>query len=303
VVELTWHDSLADDDAEAVRELLLAARDTDGRPEIDQAGPLPREFRGGLNLLAHKDKDLAGCAHLNAEGDAFGRQVAELIVHPRHRRQGVGTSLTEAVIGRADGRPLRIWSHGDHPGAARIAEKFGLPRARELLKMRLDFEAPHTPRLPVQSWPPGVRVRTFVSGQDEPDVIAVNGRAFDWHPEQGALTVDDLTAAEAEAWFDPDGFFLAINPEDRLLGFHWTKVHAGSPPVGEVYVVGVDPEAQGGGLGKALTLAGLHHLHRSGLGQVILYVEADNAPAVTVYTQLGFATVEVDVQYAVDNER
>lgn len=295
---MTWHDRLAEDDAPAVRALLLAARDQDGRPEITPTGPLPREFQGGQNLLAHKENSLVGYAHLNTEGDAFGRQVAELIVHPEHRRRGLGTRLTEAVLARAGEGSFRIWSHGDHPGAARIAEKFALARVRELLKMRLDFEAPHTPRLPVQSWPTGVRVRTFVPGHDEADVIAVNARAFDWHPEQGALTVKDLQTTEQADWFDPDGFFLAIDTEDRLLGFHWTKVHPGNPPVGEVYVVGVDPDAQGGGLGKALTLAGLHHLHRSGLSEVILYVEADNAPAVAVYGHLGFATVDVDVQYA-----
>jgi mycothiol synthase len=294
---------LADNDVAAVRALLLAARDHDGRPEITPTGPLPREFHGGQNLLAYNENQLAGYAHLNTEGDSFGRQVAELIVHPEHRRHGLGTTLTEAVLARAAERPIRIWSHGDHPGAARIAEKFGLARVRELLKMRLDFEASDTPRLPVQSWPPGVRVRTFVPGQDEADLIAVNARAFDWHPEQGALSIEDLRETERADWFDPDGFFLAIDTEDRLLGFHWTKVHPGNPPVGEIYVVGVDPDAQGGGLGKALTLAGLHHLHRSGLSEVILYVESDNAPAVAVYSHLGFATVEVDVQYALDRGR
>jgi mycothiol synthase len=128
-------------------------------------------------------------------------------------------------------------------------------------------------------------------------VVAVNARAFSWHPEQGQLTVRDVLDTEKEAWFDPNGFFLAVDAQDRLLGFHWTKVHRHNPPFGEVYVVGVDPDAQGGGLGTALTLAGLHHLHRSGLSRVILYVESDNLPAMAVYTHLGFTTIETDVQY------
>jgi mycothiol synthase len=74
-------------------------------------------------------------------------------------------------------------------------------------------------------------------------------------------------------------------------------VHNEHPPVGEVYAVGVDPDAQGMGLGRALTLAGLHHLHRDGLSKVILYVESDNTPALAVYAHLGFTTVETDVQY------
>jgi mycothiol synthase len=284
VVEVTWHDRLSEDDLDAVRELLRAVG-------VD-------ELRGGIHAIA-RDPGLVGYLHVNTRGDARGRPVAELFVHPDHRRRGVGAAMTESLIGHVSERPLRIWSHGDHPGAARLAEKFGFARVRELLKLGLSLR--DCPQLPVPSWPPGVRLRTFVPGQDEPDVIAVNARAFDWHPEQGALTVDDLAATEDESWFDPDGFFLAMDPEDRLLGFHWTKVHNENPPVGEVYVVGVDPDAQGNGLGKALTLAGLHHLHRQGLSEVILYVEADNHAAFAVYQHLGFDTTEIHAQYELAN--
>ncbi len=288
-VKMTWQQS---DPGEDVRDLLLAAMAHDGRPEIEPGGALPREFRGGLHLLAHEPDDggeLVGYAHLDTGGDAFGNQVAEAVVHPAHRRRGYGAHLIEAVLAEASPK-LRIWSHGDHPAAVRIAGKLRLDRVRELLKMRLDAAAP----LPGPAWPDGVAVRTFVPGADEAAVIAVNGRAFDWHPEQSQLTVDELVATEGESWFDPAGFFLATR-DDEVVGFHWTKVHPGD--LGEVYVVGVDPAAQGGGLGKALTLAGLHHLRDKGLGDTILYVESDNAAAVAVYTRLGFTVAETDVAY------
>lgn len=294
MVEVSWHDRLSGDDVEAVRGVLLAARARDGRPDVAESGPLPSEFRTGSHALARLGDELVGYANLNTKGDAKGRPVAEIFVHPEHRRRGIGSALTDQVVERAAHPSVRIWSHGDHPGAARIAENLGFTRVRELLKLGLDLR--DCPELPVPGWPAGVRLRTFVPGQDEPDVIEVNRRAFDWHPEQGALTVEELAAAEDESWFDADGFFLAIDTEDRLLGFHWTKVHSNT--VGEVYVVGVDPDAQGLGLGTALTLAGLHHLHRVGLSTVILYVESDNKPALAVYTHLGFTTVETDVQYS-----
>jgi len=86
-----------------------------------------------------------------------------------------------------------------------------------------------------------------------------------------------------------------------LLGFHWTKRH--TPDLGEVYIVGVDPAAQGRGLGGVLTLIGLHHL-AEGLSQsrnptVMLYVEGDNAAAVKTYQRLGFDVYNIDVAYAV----
>ncbi|MGA6163168.1 mycothiol synthase [Amycolatopsis magusensis] len=287
-----WSEELDEADAGRVRELLLAAREADGRPE--DVEPLS----GGRHLLVREGGELVGHTHLDTAGDSFGRQVAELVVHPGHRRRGHGTAMAQALLAR-DGE-LRVWAHGDHPGAAKIASKLGMRRARELLVLSAEVEG--------QDWPEpkladGVSLRTFEPGRDEQSVIAVNARAFDWHPEQGAFSVDELLATERESWFDADGFFVAERDGD-VIGFHWTKVHPPNParfdgePVGEVYVVGVDPGAQGGGLGKALTLAGLRYLRARGLRRVILYVEGDNAPAVAVYTKLGFQRCEVDVQYS-----
>ncbi|MFD4249632.1 mycothiol synthase [Amycolatopsis thermoflava] len=299
MLTVVWVDELDETTTREVRELLLAAREVDGRPDISPGEALPGEFASGPHLLARADGVLAGYAHLDTSGDAFGRQVAELIVRPDHRRRGVGTEVLSALVDRAGGAPLRIWAHGDHPGAAALAERAGFSRARELLVMH----TPVDPDWPEPRLPEGVSLRTFVPGQDEQAVIEVNARAFDWHPEQGRLTVDDLRAEESADWFDADGFFLAEDSTGKLLGFHWTKVHPANPrrfggrETGEVYVVGVDPGAQGGGLGKALTLAGLRYLRDRGLPQVILYVEGDNAPAIAVYSRLGFTRHEVDVQY------
>lgn len=294
---VSWHDELTAEAAGAVVDLLLAARAEDGRPEIVPGEPLPADFRGGRHLLARAGEDVVGYVHLDPIGDAFGRQVGELFVHPAHRRRGVGFALLTELLeraapGDAAQERLRIWSHTDHPGAAALARRCGLRKVRELLRMRLDFAGAGS----LPGLPGGVRLRTFVPGKDEDAVIEVNRRAFSWHPEQGALTVPDLEQTERAEWFDPAGFFLATDEQDRLLGFHWTKVHPDG--VGEVYVVGVDPDAQGGGLGKALTLAGLHYLHDRGVAQVILYVEADNAPAVAVYERLGFRRWDSGVQYA-----
>jgi mycothiol synthase len=72
--------------------------------------------------------------------------------------------------------------------------------------------------------------------------------------------------------------------------------------LGEVYVVGVDPAAQGRALGATLTLAGLHHLadKLSGAPEptVMLYTEADNVAAVKTYERLGFTVFSVDAAYA-----
>ena len=293
-----WRQELDEQQLEDVRGLLLAVREADGRPEAEPEGPLPGEFDGGEHLVACVEDDVVGYAHLDTTGDSFGPQVAELFVHPAHRNRGYGAKLLQAVDQRA-AVGFRIWAHGDHPAARQLAVRTGLERKRELLILHTDVEGADWPEPRLRD---GVSLRTFVPGQDEDAVIRVNALAFDWHPEQGALTADDVRVDERRPWFDPEGFFLA-EQDGEVIGFHWTKVHEATPGrfdgerVGEVYVVGVAPAAQGGGLGRALTLAGLRYLASRGLRQIILYVEGDNAPALAVYTKLGFARHETDVQY------
>jgi mycothiol synthase len=194
---------------------------------------------------------------------------------------------------------MTAWSHGNHPAAAALAARFGFDRVRDLWVMRRDLSDPASVREDDRA---GVDVRPFRVGEDEEAFLALNAEAFADHPEQGRMARADLDERMAEPWFDPAGFFLAFR-DGRLVGFHWTKVHAGTaqrPPYGEVYVVGVAPTAQGGGLGRRLTLTGLRHLASLGLREALLYVEADNAPAVAVYRRLGFthAPEDTHVQYA-----
>jgi mycothiol synthase len=146
-----------------------------------------------------------------------------------------------------------------------------------------------------------VRITAYSGPADDAELLRVNNAAFDWHAEQGGWTSAQIDERRAEPWFDPAGLFLAFDEQTHeLLGFHWTKVHpadAEGPALGEVYVVGVDPAAQGRGLGRTLTLIGMHHLaHR--VDAVLLYVESDNAAAVRTYQRLGFEVFGVDAAYA-----
>lgn len=221
-----------------------------------------------------------------------GRELG-LVVLPERRGMGLGGRLLEEA---PDG-PMTAWSHGDHPAAAALAASHGWRSARELWVMRRP--AADLPALPAT--PPDVSVRGFRPG-DEDELLRVNAAAFAHHPEQGTLDADGLAERMAEPWFDPEGLIEAWSG-DELLGFHWTKRH--SPDLGEVYVVGISPAAQGRGIGRLLTLAGLHHLAPaggSGVREIHLYVEADNEPAVRLYSGLGFGRSHADthVQYARD---
>lgn len=270
---LHWTDQV---DPAAVRALARAAEGVDGVAPLAEQTLL--SLGSHRHLLVVRDGQVLG---FGTAGDGTG----ELVVAPAARRGGVGRALLTELLGVTD----RVWAHGDLPAARALAKAAGLVRDRVLLQLRRNAALP----LPAVAFPAGVTVRTLVPGQDEQTWLALNARAFAHHPEQGRWTAADLAAREAEPWFDPAGFFVAERA-GRLVGFHWTKIEHG---VGEVYVVGVDPSAAGGGLGRALTVLGLDHLARAGVRAVSLYVDEENTRALTMYERLGFVGAHADVSY------
>ena len=299
---------LSAQDVEEVRALVEQVQAADGMPPLSDHVMLhlPRGGDADVRHLLARDsaQALQGYAHLDVTDQVAGSS-AELAVLPSARGHGIGRELVEELLRQSPDGRLRLWAHGEHPAAEKLALSLGFKRFRSLWQMRM----PLKDVLPEVTLPDGITIRTFVVGQDEQAWTALNNRAFAAHPDQGGWGLEEIEVREAEPWFDASGFFLALRDE-HLVGFHWTKVHGGSShgdikagghdhdAIGEVYVVGVDPSEQGNGLGPALTLLGLHHLQDRGLRDVLLYVDEDNTNAIRVYERLGFARHTTDVCYS-----
>lgn len=286
---LAWHRSLSAAEQQAVRTVVADAE------RIDRVSPVGEQVlrdlaaEDGAHLLAvGLPGAVVGYLNLTPQG------TVELVVHPAARGRGIGTALVRAALERSS-VPVRVWAHGTLPAAEALAAKLGLRAVRELVQMRRPLAGVTKPGVPR-----GVSIRTYGGSHDDPELLRVNNAAFSWHPEQGDWTDSDLAERFAEPWFDPRGLFLAFDERGALRGFHWTKVH--DDQLGEVYVLGVDPAAQGRGMGRALTAVGLDHL-RQRLGSqdqaaVILYAESDNVAAIKTYESLGFRSSSVDTAYS-----
>ena len=255
---------------------LLATQDAEAAEDADDAADGP--------LVEYAQLDLAATEEVGAE----------IAVDPADRRRGHGAALLAAAreLAAVEGRPLRVWAHGDLPAARALAARAGLAPVRELWQMARDLPADDVPGPDAL---PGLTVRPFVVGQDEQAWLDLNARAFAWHPEQGRMTLRDLRARQAEPWFDAGDLLLAER-DGRLVASTWMKVEPGGD-AGELYALAVDPDAQGQGLGRLLTRRTLDHLAARGLRRVDLYTEATNAGAVRTYTAAGFTPVRVDVRY------
>lgn len=291
-----WQIGLSGDDQDRIRELIETAGAHDGvAPVGDQVlRQLNRDTTG--HLLARDGDELVGYLNLVPADDADSA-MAEMVVRPDARRRGVGTALLREGLAKG-GPAARVWAHGNLESARALTASLGLVAVRELLQMSRPLSGLPAGNTRID----GVTVRGYGGPADDEELLRVNNSAFSWHPEQGGWTEQDIAERRTESWFDADGLFLAFDDDSgRLLGFHWTKVHGQTGP-GEVYVVGVDPAAQGRGLGSVLTLIGLRYLagrlSQATAPEVILYVEADNTAAVNTYRKLGFAVATADVAYA-----
>ena len=210
-------------------------------------------------------------------------------VHPAGHLDAATLATDLGAVAEGGGGPVFVWVRAPSAEDDAVAAAAGLVAGRDLYELRVP--------LPLDD--PALTTRPFEVGRDEEAWLAVNNRAFSWHPEQGGWTPEILAEHLAEPWFDPAGFLLHER-DGRLAGFCWTKVHADhEPPLGEIYVIAVDPDFAGTGLGRDLTLAGLHWLHgERGLRTGMLYVDASNERAVRLYEQLGFTRHHTDRAYA-----
>lgn len=283
-----------------------------------QARRLPQEHQGsggGTHLVVVPEDAVGGLPGASGAPTgpvlAYGHvdesdpdaAAAELVVDPEHRRQGLGGRLLDHVLDRWPG--VRLWSHGDLQDARRLYTSRNLTVVRELWQMSRPLTGEWSDLPDDAEVPEGFAVRAYRVGQDDEGWLAVNTRAFAGHAEQGRMSLTDLRERQTEPWFDPQGFLvledrsqLDADGRPRIAAFHWTKVEPDQASTGEVYVVGVDPDYQGQGLGNLMTLVGLQHLRARGVETATLYVDGDNPAAIATYHRLGFERSAIDVMYA-----
>lgn len=214
----------------------------------------------------------------------------DLVVHPHHRYDTMELApelIRQAleVVSLEGGGHVHWWVFEPNNIHRQLATDARLRPGRRLLQMRRPLPLSADEQNELQNFP----TSHFRVGEDEDAWLAVNNAAFASHPEQGGWSRHTIESREQEPWFNAEGFRMHwLNNE--LAGFCWTKVHADhQPPLGEIYVIAIHPSMSGHGLGRKMTLAGLHHLESQGITTAMLYVDADNAAAVSVYESLGFS--------------
>jgi len=296
---------LSNSQQESVLALIKAAHDFDGTPPIAEHVLLHLRHGGDKSdshIVLEEDNKVIAYAHLDTTDLVAGPSV-EAVVHPKHRGKGFGSLILKETI-KVCGDKTRIWSHGDLPAAKAIAASLNLERlwSNLLMSRPLGEIQPVTSKYPI---------RTFIPDFDNQPFLSLNNKVFANYPDQGGWSEDDLKVRLNEAWFQKEGFFVAED-KGELIGFCWTKIHGahthshsgededhGHDALGEIYVLAVNPDYKGQGVGRDLTITGLNYLKYQGLNNVMLYVGVENKPAFNLYKSLGFNEFGSDVMYRV----
>ena len=296
---------LSNSQQESVLALIKAAHDFDGTPPIAEHVLLHLRHGGDKSdshIVFEEGNQVIAYAHLDTTDLVAGPSV-EAVVHPNHRGKGLGSLILKEAI-KVSGDKTRIWSHGDLPAAKRIATSLKLERlwSNLLMSKSLGDIQPVTCKYPI---------RTFIPTLDDQAFLSLNNKVFANYPDQGGWSDDDLKVRLNEDWFEKEGFFVAED-KGELIGFCWTKIHGahthshngsdmdhGHDAIGEIYVLAVNPDYKGKGVGRDLTITGLNYLKYQGLSNVMLYVGVENKPAFNLYKSLGFNEFGSDVMYRV----
>lgn len=325
----TLRTQLTTDEVESVERLLARIHETD--PDRDPSPPVrpDHDDRAGETAFAAayirrltEHSELAAFAQAVRSGE--GGWVLTLLLDPDDQVDvlALGAAAVHpvlAAVGEHGGGPVRWWVRGSNDDDALLAERLGFDTAREVVQLRVplplgrvdddaldrddDQEGPsgdgesvappeEAPQ-PLEA-PEPLAVRPHRPEEDA-RLLEVNAAAFAGHPDQGTMSQSDLDARRKERWFDPDGLLVHEGDDGQIDGFCWTKVHTEPEHLGEIFVIGVHPDAAGQGIGRGLVEAGLAHLTERGLATGMLWTEHDNEVARHLYEDdLGFEVHHVD---------
>jgi mycothiol synthase len=212
-------------------------------------------------------------------------------VHPEQVGRGIGTQLIHLAENRARQKAAQAPPHQEvllintvcstTRAAGRLVQQEGFNLSRHFWRMQIDMEeAP-----PAPGWPPGIRVRTFVIGQDDRATFEAMQEAFSDHW--------GYTPWSFEAWhqrrierpdFDPSVWFLAMDGAE-IAGGALCQTYADE---GWVDQLAVRRRWRRQGMGLALLQLVFGEYYRRGQRWVALGVDAENTTGATrLYERAG----------------
>ena len=213
-------------------------------------------------------------------------------VDPSFEGRGLGSSIvewteTETRSRIGQGSTARLWNsvQAGNAGAIALLETHGYAAIRTFWEMTMDLDG----SFEAGAVPEGVTIRPMVMEVDGPAAQSVLNTAFRSHFGHVEETFEAwLSQQEADDTWDPTLGLLA-ELDGTIVGFSNNGVIDG---VGYVFELGVLPEMQGRGIGRALLRHSFAMLAGRGIAKGRLGVDTQNVTgAVELYRSIGMTPV------------
>ncbi len=239
-------------------------------------------------FIVETDRDIVGFMDVKPEL-TIGRVIFACWIHPGHRRRGLATKLLGCATNRA--KELRAKVAHVNMMEENIVAKRVLPRldfnlVRRFLELRLDIADVHWSGINQ-----AVLEYRYLQRGEEDKLTQIQNRAFAGTWGYNPNTVEEIIYRTNLSTCSPEDIVL-IYERDKVVGYCWTEIacegEATSERKGRIFMLGVDPDYRGKGIGKTLLLAGLAHLKSKGLQAAELTVDSENKTACALYKSIGF---------------
>jgi ribosomal protein S18 acetylase RimI-like enzyme len=155
------------------------------------------------------------------------------------------------------------------------------------------FEIMLDQELPIPQLPDGFTIRTLAGISDVDDYVRLHRAAFGSDKMTNAWRIRTLDHPA----YRPEIDLVVVGPEDGLVGFCicWMR-----QDIGQIEPLGIHPDYQGQGLGRALELYAVHTLQKHGLRSVLLDHVSLNEKAIAISMKTGFRQRNNALRYYLD---
>jgi len=208
-------------------------------------------------------------------------------------------SLVERALIRA--KSLRLTRvHVNIPRKKVRARSFfsemGFCFIRLFIELKLDLSKAYLPDL--SSIP--FELRSLKTGEEE-ILTHIQNRSFMDTWGYNPSTNEEIIYRTRLPHRSPGDIILAYD-KDKTIGYCWTRVFKGegnseADAVGRIYMLGVDPDHRGKGVGSAVLAGGISLLRQRGVDIAKLTVDSENGAALALYRAAGFELSKASLWY------
>ena len=265
---------------------------------LSEALGRPKHVAGEDLFVAEAAGKVVGYIDVRSEL-GIGRAVLDCLVHPEHRRKGLATELFHRASCRArevGARVAHVNVGEDNVAARGLLAKLGFRFVRRFLELRRELSEAHLPA----GEQGGVASRHLQSGEED-KLAQIQNRSFAGTWGYNPTAVEEIGYRLSLTGRSPQDVIL-ICEGDRPVGYCWTEIDPAETAAmgtnkGRIYMLGVDPDYRGRGIGKRALLAGLAHLKSKGIEVAELTVDSQNAAACALYQSGGFKISSTSAWY------